>query len=136
MKLIICGSREIGGDDARDALAMLVRAMCMQAGGGKLPSEILSGACLAKGDYDRARGVDGLGEEIAESHAIPVRRFYADWDADGKAAGPIRNAKMVAEADACVGIRHVDSRGSADCERRAIAKGIPVAMLVLPRSGR
>lgn len=32
---------------------------------------------------------------------IPVRVFKADWDTHGRAAGPIRNEKMVATAEGC-----------------------------------
>lgn len=55
--------------------------------------EIVSGGCT---------GADRMGEEYAEEWDIPLRVFNADWDAYGKAAGPIRNeqmAKYAAEAD-------------------------------------
>ena len=35
-----------------------------------------------------ARGVDQLGEDWADEHAIPVERFPADWDTHGRSAGP------------------------------------------------
>ena len=47
--------------------------------------QIVSGCC---------RGADALGERYAREHGIPVVRFPADWQAYGKAAGPIRNRKM------------------------------------------
>ena len=41
-----------------------------------------------------ARGADQTGELYARKYGLPVYRFPADWDAHGKAAGPIRNKQM------------------------------------------
>lgn len=121
MKLIICGSRDIVPDYAT------VTELIDAATNGVVPKLIISGGC---------RGVDAVGEEWAHDHDVPLRVYQAQWDAHGKKAGPLRNAAMVAEADAVVAICYPDSRGTMDCVRRAQAKGIPVAMLVLPRAGR
>lgn len=53
-------------------------------------SEVVSGC---------ARGVDLCGERWANEHNIPVKRFPADWQKFGKAAGPIRNRQMAQYAD-------------------------------------
>lgn len=49
-----------------------------------------------------ATGADAFGESWATDCNIPARRFPADWDLFGKKAGPLRNAKMAREADACI----------------------------------
>ncbi len=49
-----------------------------------------------------ARGADRLGERYANERGYQVERYPADWDADGKSAGPIRNAKMAENADALI----------------------------------
>jgi len=41
-----------------------------------------------------AKGADELGEEYAIEFEFDYRTFKADWDAHGKAAGPIRNREM------------------------------------------
>ena len=46
------------------------------------------------------RGIDTVGEEWARARRIPVKRFMADWEELGKAAGPIRNQQMADYADA------------------------------------
>ena len=46
-----------------------------------------------------ARGVDKLGEQIADEQHIPVTKFLADWDNYGKGAGFIRNEEMAKYAD-------------------------------------
>lgn len=49
-----------------------------------------------------ATGADAGGEEYAVKHNIPIKRFPADWEKHGRAAGPIRNAQMADYADAVV----------------------------------
>ena len=122
MKLIICGSRDIERMPS-ETMTRAIHLLSWQ-GGWREPSLVLSGGC---------RGVDSCGEAWATTMGIPVRRFPADWSL-GKKAGPLRNQAMVDEADAVVAIMYADGRGTRDCVRRAIAKGIPVAMLILPRS--
>jgi hypothetical protein len=122
MRLIICGSRDLPEDrESLDAVAGL--AASLPSNGLCLDDEVFSGGC---------RGGDTVGETWAMERDIRIRRFPADWSL-GKKAGPLRNQAMVDEADAVVAIMYPDSRGTKDCVKRAIAKGIPVAMLVLPR---
>jgi hypothetical protein len=59
-------------------------------------------------------------DDVAPAYMI----FDADWTKHGKAAGPIRNQEMIDEADALAAFP--GGRGTADCVRRAKAKGIPI----------
>lgn len=59
-----------------------------------------------------ASGVDLLGEHWAEDHNIPIQRYPADWYGFGKRAGPIRNIKMAANADALVAVWDGKSTGT------------------------
>lgn len=61
-----------------------------------------------------ANGVDRLGEKFAEFYDIPIKRFPADWDKNGKAAGHIRNKQMANVADALFLVWDGKSRGSAN----------------------
>ncbi len=45
----------------------------------------------------KARGVDQLVHEWAVDRGIPFKRFPAEWDEFGKAAGPRRNTEMLRE---------------------------------------
>lgn len=73
-----------------------------------------------------AQGVDSLGAAWANIHAIPCTFFMAEWDAHGKAAGPIRNSEMAANADALILIYDGKSRGSADMLMKASTKGLKI----------
>lgn len=93
MKVIIAGSRDITDYDT------VVESMgdCSFDA-----TEIVSGC---------AKGVDTIGERIADNLDIPLKKFPANWDKHGKAAGPIRNRQMAEYADAAIVI-HNGSKGS------------------------
>jgi hypothetical protein len=40
------------------------------------------------------RGADTLGEQFAKEYGLNLKEFPANWDRDGRGAGPIRNAEM------------------------------------------
>jgi len=110
MKLIIAGSRHLDEKFVCDILISLRNE------GGEIleATEIVSGT---------ARGADGAGEKYASLYGIPVKRFPADWNTYGRAAGPIRNREMAEYADALLLIWDGKSRGSAnmkgEMERRS-----------------
>lgn len=76
MRTVIAGSRDI--QDAELVLQAIAES-------GFSITEVVSGT---------ARGVDTLGEQWALENEIPIKRFPADWNANGKGAGAIRNYQM------------------------------------------
>ena len=108
MKVIIAGSRAI----TDKALVMQV----VQDSNFDI-TEVVSGKC---------RGVDRLGELIADDLNVPVTPFPADWNTWGPAAGPIRNAQMASYADALVAVLDRESRGTRDMIKQARKKGLAV----------
>ena len=84
MRLIIAGGRDLSFN--RDHLSWL-RSVIRDCS----PTEIVSGC---------AKGADRVGEILAASLGIPVRRFPADWDTYGKRAGHLRNEQMAKYANA------------------------------------
>lgn len=117
MRTIIAGGRDI--DDPKVLEAAL--AACPWTAE---ITEVVSG---------KARGIDTLGERWAEANNIPVAPFPADWNLNGKAAGPIRNTAMSNYAEALVAIWDGQSRGTKDMIDKATAKGLCV--FVWPASG-
>ena len=80
MRLIIAGTRSIYGPEGTRLVKEAIEAS------GWTPTEIISG---------HARGVDTIGEEIADELGIDLVIFPANWKKYGKAAGYRRNQKMV-----------------------------------------
>lgn len=60
-----------------------------------------------------AEGADRLGGVFADHHGLPQKKFAADWDNLGKAAGILRNEDMGRYADALVAFWNGESRGTA-----------------------
>lgn len=79
----------------------------------------------------RASGVDSLGEQWAIKHGKAIKPFPADWNAHGKAAGPIRNRLMAQYADAAVVIINIaqESKGSQNMIEEMVRVNKPVAVM-------
>lgn len=73
-----------------------------------------------------APGADTLAFEWVETFGGRQRVFPADWQKHGKAAGPIRNQRMLDEGKPNLVIAFPGGRGTADMVRRARAAGIEV----------
>lgn len=73
-----------------------------------------------------ATGLDSLVSVLAHHKGMLNEVHYADWNAHGKSAGPIRNQKMVdLGADLLLAYPSKDGRGTQDCIARAVKAGIP-----------
>lgn len=59
-----------------------------------------------------ARGADSIAERYAETHAIPLTIYEADWFTYGKSAGVIRNKKIVDGSDVVVAFWDGESKGT------------------------
>jgi hypothetical protein len=108
MRLVIAGSRSGSLSPADVARLDAIHAE-------HVVTEVLSGG---------APGVDAAGEAWAESRGIPVARFPADWRKHGRAAGPIRNRTMAAQADAVA--LFPGGRGTASMRQQAQLNGCRV----------
>lgn len=112
VRVLICGSRTFAeGEPIRMLLAGLERS-----------ATVIHGA---------AKGADSLADQFARLGGFTVEKYPARWTVDGKAAGPIRNQRMLDEGKpdvvwAFVDRPLVESKGTADMVRRAKKAGIPV----------
>lgn len=118
MKLVICGSRTVCDEEMPSALTArgttiphtrrnpeinILRVIHALEKLGWRPTEIVSGC---------ARGGDRVGELVAKRMGLPIKRFPADWNTHGKRAGYLRNAEMVAYADAVLALWDGKSKGT------------------------
>lgn len=69
----------------------------------KISIEIVSGM---------AKGADTLGEYYSNEIWCGLRKFKADWNTHGKAAGPIRNREVAEYCDAAIIFWDGESRGA------------------------
>jgi YspA, cpYpsA-related SLOG family len=76
--------------------------------------------------HGASSGADKLAGEWAESRGKACRVEFADWARHGRAAGPIRNQKLIDEHNPELVIAFPGSRGTADMIRRAKKAGIEV----------
>ncbi len=74
-----------------------------------------------------ARGADYLAAKWAAEAGIAAWPFYTDWNKHGKAAGPIRNQRMLDEGKPDLVIAFPGGKGTAHMVRIARAAGISVA---------
>lgn len=72
-----------------------------------------------------ANGADRLSGEWAVATGIAVEAHPADWKKHGRAAGPIRNQKMLEENPELV-VAFPGGRGTADMVRKAKSAGLKV----------
>jgi len=111
MKVIIAGSRKFTDYKMlRRCIAQIINKEGIEI------TEVVSGT---------ARGADQLGERWAQENGIPVKRFPADWDKYGIAAGHIRNAAMSEYGDFLIAFWHPTSRGTTNMVANMIHRKKP-----------
>lgn len=108
MRVIIAGSRD--GVTLRDVIKAVGESSLEV-------SVVLSGT---------AGGADKLGESWASQNSVPVERYPARWNEEGKAAGFIRNSHMADNAEALIAVWDGESRGTAHMIAVAKNKGLEV----------
>lgn len=69
-------------------------------------------------------GADYWANQWALAADISTCRYIADWKGKGKAAGPIRNQRMIDEGKPDLVVAFPGGKGTADMLRRAEAAGI------------
>lgn len=75
---------------------------------------------------DCPTGVDSIVDDWAIVHWTRVERYPAEWEKYGKAAGPIRNQRMIDEGKPDKGLGFPGGAGTADMARRLRKAGIPL----------
>lgn len=76
--------------------------------------------------HGHARGADSMAAVWAVANGIDNLGYFADWKTHGKAAGPIRNQKMLDDGRPDLVIAFPGGPGTADMVRRARLSGVEV----------
>lgn len=117
MKLIIAGSRHFKFD--LTAIQNFIDNLIPE---NIMVTEVVCGM---------AKGVDISGKNWADFHHIPVKKFPADWDKHGPAAGPMRNKEMAQYATALLLVWDGKSRGSYNMKSYAQKFNLPIYEVIL-----
>ena len=121
MRLLVCGSRT--WTDYR-----FLRREIDYVVGVEFQAEPFT---LIEGD---GPGADRMAAHLARRYGWDLEVYPADWQHDGRAAGPRRNARMLRQGRPDLVLALVDkpldqSRGTADLVRRAYAQGVEVRVI-------
>ena len=113
MRVLICGGRDFLKwhylEGALDIIAAGTPITCVISGG--------------------AKGADTLAEYWAYQRGIQREIYQADWTQYGKAAGAIRNSRMLKEGKPELVIAFPGGKGTANMIEQATAANIPIIKL-------
>jgi hypothetical protein len=73
-----------------------------------------------------ATGADAFARGWAQERARKLLEFEADWQLYGRAAGPIRNQRMLDEGRPQIALAFPGGRGTADMMRRCVRADLKV----------
>lgn len=126
VRILVTGSRH--WSDPRAVTRALREVIAERAGDGHRNFVVVHGACPAGADRFAAEFCDSAAKFFTpEGLHITEEAHPAEWAAHGRAAGPIRNQKMVdLGASVCLAFPLPSSRGTVHCMERARAAGIEV----------
>lgn len=79
-----------------------------------------------------ASGADLLASQWATLNSVRCITFRADWKMLGRAAGPLRNQRMIDEGKPDLVIAFPGGKGTADMVRRARGAGVEVLEITKP----
>ena len=110
MRVLVCGGRDYRGDVSSVLDPLPVKL-------------IIHGA---------ARGADSLAEDYAKRREIPYVGVPAEWKLHGKAAGPMRNSKMLKDWMPNLVVAFPGGRGTENMIKQARVAGISVIIASPP----
>jgi|SRR5579885_757659 len=113
-RVLVCGGRDYGDR------AVLFTAL------DRLHAEHRFTVLIAGG----ARGADTLAAEWARERGIPTEIYMADWKRQRRAAGPIRNERMLREGKPDLVVAFPGGKGTAGMV--ALARGAGVEVVLTP----
>jgi|TARA_R100001530_G_scaffold136032_1_gene114948 predicted polyphosphate/ATP-dependent NAD kinase len=117
MKILVCGGRAYGLT-LDEENAILDRLL-----------EIHINRPITKVITGGAKGVDTVAIKWAKQNQIPLMVYEADWNKNGKAAGPIRNARMLACETIDLVVAFPGGKGTEDMVHKASTKEVPVLII-------
>jgi len=115
MRILVCGGREYFDVD------VLERSLDAIHLGSRGPIESVI--------HGGARGADTMAGEWARRRGISYTVYEANWELEDRAAGPIRNKRMLDEGTPDLIIAFPGGRGTANMIRQATERGFEVIVV-------
>lgn len=113
MRVLVCGGRHWESDSAWNAVMTTLDSLHKT----RMITAIIEGG---------ASGADALARTWAEGRKVKCITVPADWAKYGRAAGPIRNQRMIDDFRPDYVVAFPGGRGTADMVSRARASSVPV----------
>lgn len=135
MRLLVCGPRNLDGE-AMSRMIPKLHSVLLE----HMPYE--PGFVFAHG---AARGADFIWEDTLQwlvdrwpALWMPIRRMPARWEKEGRAAGPLRNQRMLESVQPTYWLAShwsevPDTPGTSDMVRRLKEAGVPGRVVIVPR---
>lgn len=119
MRVLVCGGRDYEDlhEDGRNAVFVAL-------------SDIHAVTPIAFVMQGGAKGADRSAREWAATNNVPGQTYHADWSTFGRAAGPIRNRRMLANGNPDLVVAFAGGRGTADMVR--LARNADIKVIVVP----
>lgn len=115
MRVLVCGGRDYA--DWHELSSHLARLRL------EAPHDTLT---IIQGG---AKGADGMAREWCEAYHVAYINYPADWERHGRAAGPIRNQRMLDDGRPELVLAFPGGRGTADMIGRALKAGVRVVQI-------
>lgn len=115
-RILVCGGRDYA--DRKNVFAYLDRLWREAAPLDAL--EVIQGG---------ATGADALAREWCCARAVPYVNVPANWNLHGRAAGPLRNQKMLDKYEPDLVLAFPGGRGTADMVSRAMKASVQVMLV-------
>lgn len=119
MRVLVCGGRDY---EERDRVYEELNKLCgditEETPLGTIPLHIIHGGCRT--------GADSFADDYAMVTWCGLTIYEAEWDKYGRAAGPLRNKRMLEEGRPDLVLAFPGGRGTADMVRRAKSAGVRV----------
>ncbi len=120
MRALIYGGRTWRDQERMDALLDLLHARLRF-------TLVINGGQMSRDDHtDELFGADWQAAVWAQKREIRVLYFFANWKAEGKKAGPLRNQRMINDGLPDIGIEFPGGMGTTDMRNRLFREGIRI----------